>query len=98
MNDRLSTKKLGLWQRIKRLALTDVRALARGLNADDLVQMERLLVEADFGVPATIELVNHLETLVRKGKVKTEADLRVALIERLTEVLTGPGNPGTIAP
>ena len=70
MNDRLSTKKLGLWQRIKRLALTDVRALARGLNADDLTQIERLLVEADFGVPATVDLVGFLETQVRKGKLR----------------------------
>lgn len=97
MNDRLSTKKLGLWQRIKRLALTDVRALARGLNADDLSQIERLLVEADFGVPATIDLVAFLETQVRKGKLKSEADLHAALIERLTEVLAAPGDPGVLA-
>ena len=97
MNDRLSTKKLGLWQRIKRLALTDVRALARGLNADDLAQMERLLVEADFGVPATIDLVGHLESQVRKAALKNAADLRAALIERLTVMLTAPGDPGAIA-
>jgi len=97
MNDRLGGKKLGLWQRIKRLALTDVRALARGLNAEDLTQMERLLVEADFGVPATVDLVEYLEAQVRKGKLKNEADLRAALIDRLAEVLAGPANPGTIA-
>ena len=95
--DRLSTKKLGLWQRIKRLALTDVSALARGLNAHDLEQMERLLVEADFGVPATIDLVAYLETQVRNGRLKNEADLRAALIERLTEMLTAPGDPGAVA-
>ena len=47
---------LGLWQRIKRLALTDVGALARGLNANDLEQMEQLLIEADFALPATLDL------------------------------------------
>ena len=96
MNDRLATKKLGLWQRIKRLALTDVRALARGLNAEDLTQIERLLVEADFGVPATLDLVGFLEAQVRKGKLKSDIDLRAALIERLTETLAAPGDPGAM--
>jgi fused signal recognition particle receptor len=95
--DRLAPKKLGLWQRIKRLALTDVRALARGLNAQDLEQMEQLLIEADFGVPATLDLVEHLELRVRQGKVKTDTDLREALVERLTVILTAPGNPDLLA-
>jgi fused signal recognition particle receptor len=96
--DRLSTTKLSLWARVKRLALTDVRALARGLNADDLVQIEQLLIEADFGVPATVDLGTYLETQVRKGTLKNEDDLRSALIARLAEVLAGPPNPGAIAP
>jgi fused signal recognition particle receptor len=89
--------KPGLWQRIKRLALTDVRALARGLNAQDLEQIEQLLIEADFGVPATLDLVEYLESLVRKGTLKTDEDLRAALIDRLTMMLTGPANPGRLA-
>ena len=96
--DRLSGTKLGLWQRIKRLALTDIRALARGLNADDLEQIEQLLIEADFGVPATVDLVEYLEAQVRGGKLKTEHDLRGALIERLASLLAGPPNAGAIAP
>lgn len=95
--DRLTPKKLGLWQRIKRLALTDVRALARGLNADDLEQLERVLLEADFGVPATLDLMEFLEAQVRRGKLKTDDELRAGLIERLAEVLAGPPNPGEIA-
>ena len=70
--DRLSGKKLSLWSRIKRLALTDVRALARGLNADDLEQIEQVLIEADFGVPATIDLMEFLEGKVRQGALKTD--------------------------
>lgn len=96
--ERLSNKKLSLWARVKRLALTDVRALARGLNAQDLEQMEQLLIEADFGVPATLDLVDYLEAQVRKGKLKTEDDLRAALIERLAGMLAGPANPGVLAP
>jgi fused signal recognition particle receptor len=96
-DNRLSDKKLSLWQRIKRLALTDVNAVMRGLNAADLEAMERLLIEADFGVPATMELTETLEQGVRKGDLKTEADLRTALERRLTDLLAGPDHPERIA-
>ena len=89
--------KLGLWQRIKRLALTDVGALARGLQADDLEQVERLLLEADFGVPATLELVEFLEAQVRRGQIKSDDDLRTMLVERLTTMLAGPDDPARLA-
>ena len=55
---RVGEKKLGLWGRLKRVMLTDVGALVRGLKAADLEQIEQLLIEADFGVPATMELVD----------------------------------------
>lgn len=90
-------KKAGLWTRLKRLALTDVGALVRGLKGDELEQMERLLVEADFGVPATLELVEFLEAEIRRGKVKTDADLRVAFGARLATVLSGPEHPEELA-
>jgi fused signal recognition particle receptor len=89
-------EKQSLWLRIKQIALTDVGALMRGLNADDLENLERVLIEADFGVPATVELTQVLEDEVRRGKLKTEADLKRALRERLSGMLAGPGNPGSI--
>jgi fused signal recognition particle receptor len=89
-------EKQGLWSRIKQIALTDVGALMRGLNAADLENMERVLIEADFGVAATVELTHALEDEVRRGKLKTEADLRRALRERLTALLAGPDNAGAI--
>jgi len=92
-----SNEKQSLWSRIKRVALTDVGALMRGLNADDLENMERVLIEADFGVPATVELTGALEDEVRRGKLKTESDLKRALRERLSTMLAGPENPGAIA-
>jgi fused signal recognition particle receptor len=92
-----SGEKQGLWQRIKRLAFTDVNAIMRGLNQDDLEQLERVLIEADFGVRATVEITEALEDQVRRGTLKTEADLRQAIVARLTELLQGPPNPGTIA-
>ncbi len=93
---RIGDTKLGLWARLKRLALTDVGALARGLNAGDLEQMERLLIEADFGVPATLDLVSLLEGEVRKGKVKTDLQLRGAVVGRLAEMLSAPGDPAQL--
>ena len=89
--------KQGLWSRIKRLAMTDVGALMRGLNASDLEALERLLIESDFGVATSIELTEALESEVRAGRLKTEADLREALAARLGEMLASPGDPGAIA-
>ena len=90
-------EKDGLWTRLRKLALTDVGALVRKLNASDLEAMERLLIESDFGVPATMELVEALEADWRKGKLKNESDLQRALIERIAALLEAPGDPGTIA-
>ncbi len=94
---RMKDRNEGLWARLKRFALTDVGALMRGLNAEDLERMERVLIEADFGVPATVELTQALEDEVRKGKLKTEDDLRQALERRLTALLDGTENPGVLA-
>jgi fused signal recognition particle receptor len=89
--------KQSLWSRIKQIALTDVGALMRGLNADDLENLERVLIEADFGVPATVELIQALEEEVRRGKLKTEADLKRALRTRMVAMLAAADDPGQIA-
>ena len=89
--------RVGLWGRIKRLALTDVGALVRGMNAADLEALERTLIEADFGVPATLELVQAVEDGVRRGRLKTEQDLKGAVAERITALLAGPPEPGRLA-
>jgi len=90
-------EKQSLWSRLRQIALTDVGALMRGLNADDLENLERVLIEADFGVLATVEIVQGLEDEVRRGKLKTEADLKRALQERLSAMLAGPEDAGTVA-
>src|SRR5205085_5148491 len=69
----------------------------RGLNAQDIEDLERVLIEADFGVSATVELTQALEDEVRKGKLKTEADLRRALETRLATMLNGRADPGSLA-
>jgi fused signal recognition particle receptor len=98
MADRVTErKKLGLWARLKRVALTDVGAMVRGFKAADIEAMERLLLESDFGLKATMDLVEMLEDGVRRGRLKSEDDLRAALVAKLTELLTSPGDPGVIA-
>ena len=90
--------KLSLWQRLKQVALTDVGALVRGMNAADLEALERTLIEADFGVTATVELIQAIEDLVRRGRLKTESDLKAAVEQQITAMLEIPGSaPGTIA-
>jgi fused signal recognition particle receptor len=56
-----------------------------------------VLIEADFGVRATVEITEALEDQVRRGTLKTEEDLRRALIGRLSALLEGPPDPGAIA-
>ncbi len=95
--DRVTERKqLGLWARLKRVALTDVGTLVRGFKAADVEAMERLLLESDFGISATTDLVEMLEEGVRRGRLKGEEDLRAALERRIAELLESPGDPGTI--
>ena len=96
-NSRLGERKEGLWTRIKKLAMTDVGALVRGLNAEDVERMERILIEADFGVAATVELTQRLDDEIRDGKLKNEADLRAALEGQLAAMLDGGPAAGQIA-
>jgi fused signal recognition particle receptor len=98
MKNRVTEKqKVGLWARLKRLMVTDVGALARGLNAGDVEGLERVMLESDFGLPATAELVDWIEGEIRKGHLKTDVDLRKAMGDRLTAMLTGPSDPGVLA-
>ena len=96
-NDRITeSKQLGFWGRLKRIALTDVGAIVRGFNAADLEAVERVLLEADFGVPATMDLMAVMEDGVRRGRWKSEADLRDALEDRIAQLLDASGTPADI--
>ena len=98
MKNRVTEKQqVGFWAKLKRLVLTDVGALARGLNAGDVEALERIMLESDFGLPATAELVDWVEGEIRAGRLKTEADLRGAMIDRLATLLAGPAEPGVLA-
>ncbi len=79
-----------LWQRIVDLSLTDVSVLVKGIDDDSIEELERILLEADFGVDASMDLVQELESAARRGKVKTETELREFLSDRIREILTSP--------
>ncbi len=89
----------GLWGKIRRLAVTDVAALLRGLGKAELAEFERTLIEADLGVAASSDLVSHVADLVRRGNLKTAEQVRAALEARLVEMLAAPDgrDPGAIA-
>lgn len=86
--------KKGLWQRIKTVALTDVGVLVKGLPSEALASLEQTLAEADFG-PAALDLVEELETEVRKGSLKSEDALREWLVERIAGLL-GDADSGAL--
>jgi fused signal recognition particle receptor len=58
----------------------DVGVLARGgVQAGSLERLEELLLEADFGVPVTLRLVDEVARLAQRGEAKSEADFLAAL-------------------
>jgi fused signal recognition particle receptor len=87
-------EKPSLWQRIKSIAFTDVSVLMRGLDHGSLEKLEELLLAADFGVPATLQLVDHMEGLTRQGKLRTEQDFLNSIEKEIARILTtGNANP-----
>jgi len=80
-------KKTSLWNRVVKLALTDVRVAVGGMDHDTLESLEDRLLAADFGVPATMRLVDRVEDLARKGKVRGSDGLRGALKDEMKEIL-----------
>lgn len=87
--------KRSLWQRIKDIALTDVSALVRkGAREGSLEQIEELLLEADFGVATTLRLVEDVDRLAQRGKVKSHDDFLAALRDGVEQALrTGNSDP-----
>jgi fused signal recognition particle receptor len=76
-----------LWRRAVDLALTDVRVLARGVDEETLESLEEKLLAADFGVPATLRLVGHVEQQARRGKVRSGQALRQTLDDEVRRIL-----------
>jgi fused signal recognition particle receptor len=92
--------KRSLWQRIKDVALMDVAVLARGgVSAGSLEQLEQLLLESDFGVPVTLQLVEEVERRAKRGQVKTQDEFQKALAEGIDAAMrAGNSDPRLLRP
>jgi len=69
-------KKKSLWRRIKDVALMDVEVMVKGLDATNIESLEQLLLESDFGVGPSLSIVDSLTAEGKKGKLRSEEDLR----------------------
>lgn len=79
-----------LWEKVKDVALTDVGVLVQGgVDEDVVARLEKVLLEADFGVEATTELVDDLERAMERGEVSGPDELRRRLARRIREILDG---------
>ncbi len=95
------TPKRSLWDKVKDLARTDFGVLMRGgVDPGSLEALETMLLEADFGVPTTLKLVEEVERLAKRGAIKTEDEFREALRVGIRDALNaGHSNPAlNIAP
>jgi fused signal recognition particle receptor len=86
-----------LWSRIKEVALTDVGVLVKGLDHGSLEKIEELLLSSDFGVPATLRLVDHVEKLSRSGKIKTEEEFQNVVQREIESILGGATGAAALA-
>ncbi len=97
---RTGEEKKSLWQRVKEAALTDVGVVMRGgLDQDALERLEEVLLASDFGVGATLRLVDHVEDRTRSGKVRTEAEFRQTVEDEIHRILSsGEADPALRLP
>ncbi len=87
-----------LWQKIVDVSLTDVTTLVKGIDEESIEALEQVLLEADFGVDVTMELVEELERGAQRGKVKSESDLKDFLADRIRSVFDEAGREGVPKP
>jgi fused signal recognition particle receptor len=87
--------KRSLWQRLKDVALMDVGVIARGgVREGSLEQLEQALLEADFGVPVTLRLVEDVERRAARGLVRSEEEFFAALRDGVeTALRSGNSDP-----
>lgn len=94
---RRAGEKRSLWSRIKDVALTDVAVIARGgVKVGSLEELEQLLLEADFGVPVTLRLVDEVGRAAQRGHVKTDAEFREALREGVENALRAGNSESSV--
>jgi fused signal recognition particle receptor len=86
--------KKSLWDRIVDVALTDVSVLVGGMDEGSLERLEETLIAADFGVPATLRLVQVVETLASRGIARSQKDFERAVRDEIVQIL-GTGRSDT---
>ena len=87
-----------LWQKIKDVALTDVVVLAKGgVSEGSLAALEQQLIEADFGVETTMQLVADVEHLASRGLIKTEEQFLESLRSGVEKSLRGGKSEPSLA-
>ncbi len=88
----------GIWSRLKRLALTDIRVIAQGgVDSRLLGQLEELLLTSDFGTAVTATLVDNVKQRGERGELKTQADFQRALGEGVVAALmSGRHDPSLV--
>ena len=84
-------RERGIWRRVVDLALTDVRVVVGGVDHQALEAIEERLLACDFGVQATMRLVDHVESLARRGQIHGSGELRNALKEEVSRILAPAG-------
>ena len=89
-----SATRGSLWRRVVGFALPDLRPSARGLGAETLEDLEDRLLAADFGVEAALRLVDRVEALERRGRIRGPEALRIALREEVAKILVPEASPG----
>lgn len=83
----------GLFSRLKRLALTDVKVIARGgVDAGSLERLEELLLTSDFGTAVTDRLVDSVRQRAERGAVRTATDFEDALVSGVADALRSDGS------
>jgi fused signal recognition particle receptor len=86
-----------LWQRVKDIARTDFRVLfSGGVDQGSLEALEALLLEADFGVPTTVRLVEEIERMAKRGDIRTEDEFKRALRDGIADVLRSGNSDPTL--
>jgi fused signal recognition particle receptor len=87
-------RKKGLWRRLVDLGMTDVRVLAGGLDQTSLEDLEETLLRADFGVAATMRLVDRAEQALRRGRTKGGGALVETLKGEVAAILSAGAGGG----
>ncbi len=82
-----SEERKSLWQKIKDVAFMDATTAMTGMNQGSLEKLEEVLLASDFGVPATLRLVDHVEDLNRRGQARTERDFLQAVEGEVRSIL-----------